>query len=165
MWLLNHNCRMCFCFRIFTGSTRLDGNAIGESSWSSCVLFFSPSLPQGQVRSTYLWSAWFTSPVQRPFSLLIANIFYLFISWFCTLAVCCVHGWAGLAHTPTYVQPAKNSWDLLLQHGPHQAAVVQDLGGYRRPLQQGGWGLFTPGREIVKQKHVSKAWIQCYSVV
>lgn len=39
VWLLNNNCHVFFYFRIFTGSTRLDGNAIGESSWSSYFIY------------------------------------------------------------------------------------------------------------------------------
>lgn len=53
MWLLNENCYIYFfyfCFRIFTGSTRLDGNAIGESD-SMRVVFL---VLQGQAHLSYL---------------------------------------------------------------------------------------------------------------
>lgn len=42
MFLLN-NCHNFLFFRIFTGSTRLDGNAIGESIQSSYILYYSYS--------------------------------------------------------------------------------------------------------------------------
>lgn len=111
---------------------------------------------QGRMHCSYFWSSWVTLAAQKYlYSPLISNILCLFFSWFRALAVRRVHGWAGLAHTPTYVQPAKNSGDLLLQHGPHQAAVVQDLGGDRRPFQQGGWGMVSPIRlDTQKQKHI-----------
>lgn len=53
------------------------------------------------------------------------------------MAVCGVHGRAGLGTPAKDVQPAEDCGNLLLQHEPHQAAVVQNLAGHRRPLQQG----------------------------
>lgn len=70
MWLLNVNCFVFyFCCRIFTGSTRLDGNAIGESSY---ILWYS------YCSGTFL--SIFGHRAQSAFSLLIANIFSLFVS-------------------------------------------------------------------------------------
>ena len=55
------------------------------------------------------------------------------------VAVCGVHGRAGLGAPAEDVQLAEDRGDLLLQHEPHQAAVVSNLAGHRRPLQQGWW--------------------------
>lgn len=56
------------------------------------------------------------------------------------VAVRGVHGRAGLSAPAQDVQPAEDRGNLLLQHESHQAAVVPDLAGHRRPLQQGQSG-------------------------
>lgn len=60
-------------------------------------------------------------------------------SGLCAVVVCGVHGWAGLGTPAEDVQLAEDCGNLLLQHEPHQAAVVSNLAGHRRPLQQGQW--------------------------
>ncbi len=56
-------------------------------------------------------------------------------SGFCTMAVCCIDGRIGLSYTPSNVQSAEDRGDIVLQHGSYQAAVVQDMGGYRGSFQ------------------------------
>lgn len=62
-------------------------------------------------------------------------------SWLCALAMCRVHGRAGLCAPTAHVQSAEDSGDLILQHEPHPFAVVTYLAGHRRSLQQGLWSL------------------------
>ena len=87
MWLLNSYCHVFFCFRIFTGSTRLDGNAIGESSF---ILIFL--LLQGQVHSSYIWLPCVTLPHKAPFlfSLPTYSIYSSsvdFVRWLCAVSM------------------------------------------------------------------------------
>lgn len=107
-----------YLHRIFTGSTRLDGNAIGERV--SFTLMMMMMMISEDVPHRVSWS-------------------YSVHSGLCAVVVCRLHGRAGLSAPGQDVQPAEDRGDLLLQHEPHPAAVVPYLAGHRRPLQQGGW--------------------------
>lgn len=81
LWLLNELFFSSVCFRIFTGSTRLDGNAIGKFSSVLCCCYHSkvryiPSIVCHRAQSTL--------------SSLIANIFCLsvdFVRWLCAVSM------------------------------------------------------------------------------
>lgn len=102
--------------RIFTGSTRLDGNAIGERAALALLMMLVMVM-----------------------IMMMATLIFPPVSGLCSVAVCRLHGRAGLGPPAPNVQPAEDRGDLLLQHEPHPAAVVAHLAGHRRPLQQGGW--------------------------
>lgn len=104
---------LVFLLRIFTGSTRLDGNAIGEHFSFFCI---------------------FTKKKERK---CIHGVASCLCSGLCAMVVCGFHGWAGIGTSAQNVQPAEDRRDFLLQHEPHQAAVVSDMAGHWWPLQQG----------------------------
>ena len=51
--------------------------------------------------------------------------------------MCCVEPGAVQSHSPSYVQRPEDHRDLLLQHGPCQAGVEQNVGGHWDALQHG----------------------------
>lgn len=106
--------------RIFTGSTRLDGNAIGERDASTLMMTMMM-----MMTVMIMLMATLMFPVSPH-------------SGFRSVAVRRLHGRVGLGPPAPDVQLAEDRGDLLLQHEPHPAAVVPHLAGHRRPLQQGG---------------------------
>ena len=113
----------CICIylyflpRIFTGSTRLDGNAIGKYL-------------------THLWncraSCYNCLTITNEASRVLLG---LACSWLCPLAVCRVHGRAGFPPPPPHVQLAEDRGDLLLQHESDPTAVVPNMACDWRSLQ------------------------------
>ena len=106
-----------FLPRIFTGSTRLDGNAIGKYL-------------------THLWncraSCYNCLTITNEASRVLLG---LACSWLCPLAVCRVHGRAGFPPPPPHVQLAEDRGDLLLQHESDPTAVVPNMACDWRSLQ------------------------------
>ena len=104
--------------RIFTGSTRLDGNAIG-------------------MYLTYLWK------LQKPHAVTVLTVpnealrvlLGLACSWLCPLAVCCVHGWTGFPPPSSHVQLAEDCGDIILQHESDPTTVVSNMACDWRSLQ------------------------------
>ena len=62
---------------------------------------------------------------------------FFFCSWICESSLSSFNGWVIKYKPSSHVQLNKNRGDFLLQHGSYQTAVVQNLGGHRRSLQQG----------------------------
>lgn len=94
--------------RIFTGSTRLDGNAIVDFVRALC-----------QVSSIII-------DLIIVYQFLIQHFYIDFI------------GRIGSLYPTADVQSAENCRNFLLQHGSYPSPVVPYLGGSRRPFQQGG---------------------------
>ena len=62
---------------------------------------------------------------------------FLVCSGVCSGIVCDIDGRVVTSVACTHVQLAENCRDFVLQHGTYSPAVVSDLAGYWRTLQQG----------------------------
>lgn len=77
------NCHNFLFFRIFTGSTRLDGNAIGESVQSSCTLYYSFLAIFDHHESLCLYKAPFLQSLPTSFIYLAVD----FVRWLCAVSM------------------------------------------------------------------------------
>ena len=68
--------------------------------------------------------------------------------------MCCVEPGAVQSHSPSYVQRPEDHRDLLLQHGPCQAGVEQNVGGHWNALQHG------ETVAICKGSHSISVWLK-----
>ena len=104
---------------------------------SSCKLFVPCNQIQIQkvwcirkswsIRKTVVYHSYPILLTMKKTLAVVQDYVVFFDSGVCEGSVFCVNGGVGVAHTPAYVQSTEDRGDLLLQHGPYQAAMVKDL--------------------------------------